>query len=68
MFPIRNGVKQRDKLSPLQLNFSSNFAINKLHVKQDGFKLTVSHQLLGYACDINFLGKCVHSLKEYVNC
>ena len=38
-FPIRNGLKQGDALSPLFFNFVLEFAIRRLQVNQDGLKL-----------------------------
>ena len=38
MFPIRNGLKQVDALSPLLFNFSLEYAIKRVHVIQDGLK------------------------------
>ena len=32
MFPIRNGLKQRDALSPLLFNFAQEFAIRRVQV------------------------------------
>ena len=39
IFPIRNGLKQGDALSPLFFNFVLEFAIRRLQVNQDGLKL-----------------------------
>jgi len=36
MFPIRNGMKQGDVLSPLLLNFALEYAIRRVHVSKDG--------------------------------
>jgi len=43
MFPVRNGFKQRDALSPLLLNFALVYAIKRVQVNQDGLKLNGTH-------------------------
>jgi len=40
------------------------YAIRRVQVNQDGFKLNGTHQLLGYADDVNMLGGSVHTVKE----
>jgi sorting nexin-29 len=64
MFPIRNGLKQRDGLSPLLFNFALEYAIKRVQVNQDGLKLNGTHQLLAYADNVNILGGSVHTVKE----
>ena len=64
MFPIRNGLKQGDALSPLLFNFALEYVIRRVQVNQDGLKLNGTHQLLAYADDVNILGKSIHKLKE----
>ena len=64
MFPIRNGLKQGDELSPLIFNFALKYAIKRVQVNQDGLKLNGSHQLLAYADDVNILGESAHNVKE----
>ena len=64
MFPIKNGLKQGDALSPLLLNVALEYAIRRVHVKQDGLKLNGKHQLLAYADDVNILGGSAHTVKE----
>ena len=64
MFPIRNGLKQGDALSPLLFNFALEYAIKRVQVHQDGLKLNGTHQFLAYADDVNILGGGVHTIKK----
>jgi hypothetical protein len=64
MFPVRNGFKQRDALSPLLFNFTVVYAIKRVQVNQDGLKLNGTHQLLVYAGDINIVGGSAHTLRK----
>jgi hypothetical protein len=66
LFPIRNGLKQGDALSPLLFNFSLEYAIKRVQVNQDGLILNGTHQVLAYADDVNVLGGSVHTVKENV--
>ena len=43
MFPIRNGLKQGDALSPVLFNFALEYAIRKVQVDQDGLILNGTH-------------------------
>jgi len=65
-FPIGNGLKQGDALSPMFFNFDLENAIRRVHVNQDGLKLNGTHQLLAYADDVNILGGSIHTVKENV--
>jgi len=64
MFPIRNGLKQEDGLSPLLFKFALEYSIRRVQVNQDGLKLNVTHQLLAYADAVNILVGSVHTMKE----
>jgi retron-type reverse transcriptase len=64
MFPVRNGLKQGDALSPLLLNFSLEYAIRRVRVNKEGLKLNGTHQLLVYADDDNILGRHVYTIKK----
>ena len=55
MFPIRNGLKQRDALSPLLFNFALEYAIRRVQVNQNCLKLNGKHQLLIYADNVTVL-------------
>jgi len=63
VFPIRNGLKQHDVLSPFFFNFSLEYAIKRVQVNQDGFKLNGSHKLF-YADDVDKLGGNVHTVNK----
>jgi hypothetical protein len=55
-FPIQNGIKQGDALSPLLFNLALEYAIRKIKKTQVWLKLNGTHQLLVYADDVNLLG------------
>ena len=58
MFPIRNGLKQGDALSPLLFNFALEY--------EDGLKLRVhsTYECLVYADYVFILGGSVHTVKK----
>ena len=63
MFPIRNGLKRGDTLSPLLFNFALDYDIRRVQVNQDGLKLNCTNQVLVYAGDVNILVGSVHTVK-----
>ena len=64
MFLIGNGLKHRDDLSPLLFICALDYAIRRVQVNQDGFKLNGTYQLLFYIDDVNILGGNVQTVKK----
>jgi hypothetical protein len=65
-FPIKNGLKQGNCLLPLIFKFALEYALMRVQVNQDGFKLNGTHQLLVYANDANTLGGIVHTITKKI--
>jgi hypothetical protein len=64
MFPIKNGLKQGDALTPLLFSFALEYAIRKMQESRVGLKLNGTLQLLVYADDVNLLRDNVDMRKK----
>jgi hypothetical protein len=66
-FPIQNGLKQGDALSPLLHNFDLDYVIRKVQENQAGLRLKGTHQLLANADDVHLLGDNIDTIKKNRN-
>jgi hypothetical protein len=63
-FPIQNGLKRGDALSPLLFIFALVYAIRKVQENQVRLKLNGTHQQFVYADDVNLLGDNIDTTKK----
>jgi len=64
VFPILNGLKQGDALSPSLFNFALGYVIRRVQVNQGGLKFSGALQILVYADVVNILSGSVHTVQK----
>jgi len=64
IFPIKNGSRQGNAISPSFFNFDLDYAIRRVRVNLDGLKLNGTHQLLLYADGVKLVRGSVHTILE----
>jgi len=57
-------LKQGHVLTPLLLIFALDYAIRRVQVFQDGFKVNGTHQLLVSADDVNIMGGSIRTVEK----
>jgi hypothetical protein len=63
-FPVQNGRRQGNALSPMLFDFALEYSIGNVQVNQVGLNLNGSHQLPVYADDVNLLGDNTEIIKK----
>ena len=63
-FPIENGLKQGDALSPLLSYFALEYAIRKAPQTNVVMDMNGNHQVLPYADDVNLIGDDIRRIER----
>jgi hypothetical protein len=64
-FPLQNGLKQGEALSPLLFNFALEYVIRRVQENQEGLKLNGTHLNLAYTDDVNVVGEDTDAVKKH---
>jgi hypothetical protein len=65
-FPVQNGLKEGDALSPFIFNFALEYPIRRVQQNQEGLKLNRTHQLLPYVDDdVNIMRENTDTIKKH---
>jgi hypothetical protein len=63
-FEVKRGLKQGDELAPLLFNIVLEYAIRQLSVDGNSSLIYKSGQIVGYADDINIMGRSMQTAEK----
>ena len=63
-FPIENGQKQGDAISPPLFNFEQEYAIRNVQKARLGVDMYGTHQVFAYADDVNLIGDDIRTIER----
>jgi hypothetical protein len=64
LFEVKRGLKQGDGLAPLLFNIVLEYAIRQLSVDVNSSLICKSDQIVGYADDINIMGRSMQTVEK----
>jgi hypothetical protein len=62
MFPIKNGLKERDALLSLLSNYALKYAVTKVEAYHKMLQFNGTHQVIIYTDDVNLWSQTIHTI------